>query len=195
MNLRKKIIIQMKEKVREEDNIFFYFSTIYYYQVCYINHGDNMKKIIRSVFVPVFIAIILGYIGGRFVYTTYKDNLYDTLRSSRLYLVENGEYDNILDMREENSGNSYVYYKDDNKYKSVVGITKDYDNIGKIKSLYDNNLSVIEYYVANDILDSKQDEYEKKLNSASDILEVKEAVDNILNLYRSDESIKLISIN
>ena len=138
-----------------------------------------MKKIIRSVFVPVFIAIILGYIGGRFVYTTYKDNLYDTLRSSRLYLVENGEYDNILDMREENSGNSYVYYKDDNKYKSVVGITKDYDNIGKIKSLYD----------------SKQDEYEKKLNSASDILEVKEAVDNILNLYRSDESIKLISIN
>ena len=63
-----------------------------------------MKRIIRSVFVPVFIAIILGYIGGRFVYTTYKDNLYDTLRSSRLYLVENGEYDNILDMREENSG-------------------------------------------------------------------------------------------
>ena len=154
-----------------------------------------MKRIIISVFVPVFIAIILGYIGGRFVYMTYKDNLYDTLRSSRLYLVENGEYDNILDMREENSGNSYVYYKDDNKYKSVVGITKDYNNIGKIKSLYDNNLSVIEYYVANDILDSKQDEYEKKLNSASDILEVKEAVDNILNLYRSDESIKLISIN
>ena len=67
-----------------------------------------MKKIIRSVFVPVFVAIILGYIGGIFVYRTYKDNLYDSLRSSRLYLVQNGEYDDISVMREENIGNNYV---------------------------------------------------------------------------------------
>lgn len=154
-----------------------------------------MKKIIRSILVPLIIAIVFGYVGGRFVYKTYRNNLYDSLRSSRLYLVQNGEYDSIEDMREENSSNNYVYYKDDNKYKSVVGITKDYDNINKIKSLYRDNLSVLEYYVANDILDSKQDEYEKKLNNANDLLEVKEAVDNILNLYRSDDSIKLISIN
>ena len=195
MNLKKIIIIQMKEKVREEDNTFFYFSTNYNYQVCYINHGDNMKKIIRSIFVPVFIAIILGYIGGRFVYTTYKDNLYDTLTSSRLYLVLNGEYDTFDDMRENNSGNNYVYYKDDDKYKSVVGITNDYDNIEKIKELYDDNLSVLEYYVANDIVNSKQNEYEKVLSETNDIKEVKEAVDNILNLYRSDDKVRLISIN
>ena len=154
-----------------------------------------MKKILKGIFIPVFVAIILGFVGGRFVYKTYKDNLYDSLRSSRLYLVQNGEYDNIDMMREENSGNNYVYYRDDDKYKSVVGITKDYDNIDKIKSLYSDNLSVLEYYVSSDILDSKQDEYEKMLNNADDIMEVKEAVDNILNLYRSDDSIKLISIN
>ena len=154
-----------------------------------------MKKIIRSIFIPVFIAILCGYIGGKFVYKTYKDNLYDSLNSSRLYLIENGEYDDINIMREENSNNNYVYYKDNNKYKSVVGITKDYKNIDKIKSLYTDNLYVLEYYLSNDILDSKQDEYERELNNANDIHEIKEAVDNILSLYRNDDSIRLIAVN
>lgn len=154
-----------------------------------------MKKILKGIFVPVFVAMIVGYIGGKFVYRTYKDNLYDSLRSSRLYLVEKGEYDNIDEMRQENSGNNYVYYKDDDKYKTVVGITRKFDNISKIKELYSDNLSVMEYYVANDIVNSKQDEYDKMLNDASDIYQVKEVVDNILNLYRSDDSIRLIAIN
>ena len=154
-----------------------------------------MKKMIKGIFVPVFIAVILGYIGGRYVYKTYRDDLYSSLTSSRLYLIENGEYDNIDDMREENNGNSYVYYKDDDKYRSVVGITKNYNSIEKIKSLYTDSLSVLEYYVASDIVDDRQEEYEKKLNDTNDLKEVREAVDNILNLYRSDDRIKLISIN
>ena len=154
-----------------------------------------MKKILKGIFVPVFVAIFVGFIGGRFVYRTYKDNLYDSLSSSRLYLVEKGEYDDINTMREENSGNNYVYYKDDDKYKTVVGITRKFDNVNKIKKLYSDNLSVMEYYVANDMVDSKQDEYDKILNDASDIREVREAVNNILNLYRSDDSIRLIAIN
>lgn len=154
-----------------------------------------MKKRIRGIIIPVVIALLIGYIGGKFVYKTYLDNLYDTLRSSRLYLVERGIYDTIDTMREDNSDTNYVYYKDNDKYKTVVGITKDYDNIKKIKSLYSDNLSVMEYYVANDIIDSKQDEYEKELNEAENYKEVKEAVDNILNLYRSDDTIRLIAID
>ena len=95
----------------------------------YTYNGDDMKKIMKGIFVPVVMAVILGYIGGRYVYKTYRYNLYDNLTSNRLYLVENGEYDSIEDMREENTGNSYVYYKDDDKYRSVVGITKNYDSI------------------------------------------------------------------
>ena len=145
--------------------------------------------------IPVLIAIMCGYFLGKYVYRTYRDNLYSSLNSSRLYLIENGEYDDINLMREENSFNNYVYYKDDNKYKSVVGITKNYNNIDKIKSLYSDKLYVLEYYLSNDKLDSKQDEYEKKLNSANDVDGIREAVDEILNLYRTDDSIRLIAIN
>ena len=154
-----------------------------------------MKKIIKSIMFPIFIAVLFGFIGGRFVYKTYKDNLYDSLSSSRLYLIENGTYDSIDNMREENSTNNYIYYKDNNKYKTVVGITNNYDNIAKIKSLYSDNLAVEEYYIETNSVDTRQLEYEKILSSTNDLKEVKEAVDNILNLYRSDETIRLIAIN
>lgn len=154
-----------------------------------------MKKILKGIFVPVFMAILVGFVGGRFVYRTYRDNLYDRFSSSRLYLIEKGEYDSIDLMREENSGNNYVYYKDNDKYKTVVGITKKFDNVDKIKKLYSDNLSVMEYYVANDIIDSKQQEYDDELAQASDIQEVREVVDNILNLYRSDDNIRLIQMD
>ena len=154
-----------------------------------------MKKIVKGVVLPVVIAIIMGYIGGKYVYKIYRDNLSKDLSSSRVYLIENGEYDSIDTMREDNSRNNYVYYFDNNKYKSVVGITKNYDNIEKIKSLYDDKLSVLEYYVANYMLDTKQDIYEEELKEASDINDVKKAVDNILSLYRNDDNIKLIMVN
>ena len=154
-----------------------------------------MKKIIKGVFIPVLGAIILGFIFGKYVFKTYKDSLYSELSSSRLYLVENGEYDNIDTMREENSTNNYVYYKDNNKYKSVVGITRKYDNIDKIKELYSDNLKIYEYYVPVDKLDSKQDEYDNKLTNANNLKEVKEVVDNILELYKDDDSIRLIQVN
>ena len=98
-------------------------------------------------------------------------------------------------MREDNNGNNYVYYQDEDGYKTVVGITMYYDNVDKIKKLYSDKLEVSEYYVSNDFFNNKQNEYDDELTNTNDIYEVKEVVDNILNLYRSDDSIKLISIN
>ena len=155
----------------------------------------KVKKIIKELLVPIILAILFGFISGKYVYKAYKENLYTNLSSTRLYLLENGIYDSIDNMREENSKNNYIYYKDSDKYKTVVGITNSYDNIDKIKSLYNSDLSVEEYYIETDTIDKRQLEYEKIISSASDLKQVKEAVDNILNLYRSDDNIKLIAIN
>ncbi len=95
-------------------------------------------------------------------------------------------------MREENNGNNYVYYKDDDGYKTVVGITNDYDNVEKIKSLYSDSVKVEEYYISRELLNDKQSEYDILLNNTNDIYEIKEVVDNILNLYRDEDTIKLV---
>ena len=154
-----------------------------------------MKKMLKGILIPLFISILFGFVCGKFVYKTYKEDIYGDLRSSRLYLIQNGEYSTYDMMREENSGNNYVYYKEDDKYKTVIGITRDYNNVDKIKSLYSDNLLVEEYYVSTELLNSKQDEYDVLLSQANDIHQVKEVVDNILNLYRSDDSIRLVAIN
>ncbi|MDD6093627.1 MAG: hypothetical protein PUB90_03435 [bacterium] len=154
-----------------------------------------MRKKVLGIIIPVIISIIFGYVCGKFVYKTYRDNLYDNLKSRRLYLVQKGKYDSYDEMREDNNGNNYVYYQDEEGYKTVVGITMYYDNVDKIKKLYSDKLEVSEYYVSNDFFNNKQNEYDDELMNTNDIYEVKEVVDNILNLYRSDDSIKLISIN
>ena len=68
-------------------------------------------------------------------------------------------------------------------------------NVEKIKKIYSDNLYVDEYYIPREYMDSKQEEYDRELNDTEDVYEIKEVVDNILNLYRKEDSIKLISIN
>ena len=154
-----------------------------------------MKRVIKGVLWPLFLAIVLGFICGKYVFRVYRNNLYDELSSSKLYLLENGEYDSIDVMRQENNKNNYVYYEDNGKYKTVVGITYDYGNIDKIKSLFNDNLLVYEYYLPSDKLDSKQLEYDRALNNTNDLTEIKKTVDNILEMYHDSDSIRLIQMN
>ena len=154
-----------------------------------------MKRIIKSIISPIIIAILISFTLGLTFYKTYKDNLDNNLKSIRLYLIQNGEYDDIDNMRTSNYNNNYVYYKIGNKYKTVIGITNNYDNIAKIKSLYQDNLEVSEYYVAENFLDDKQYEYDKQLLKTENITEVKEVVNNILKLYQNEDNLKLISLN
>ena len=78
-------------------------------------------------------AIVIGFVFGKIIFRTYKSDLYETLQSSKLYLIENGEYESIDIMREENINNNYVYYKDGGKYKSVIGIRSLNISIGAAK--------------------------------------------------------------
>ena len=172
----------------------FLFSTNFWYLIVYYIIGDNMKKIIRGIFLPLVISVIFGFVCGKIVYRIYDEKLESKLTSSRLYLVQNGEYLTYDSMREENSGNNYVYYKDEDGYKTVIGITRDEKNIDKIKNLYSDSVKIEEYYVSNELLNEKQNEYDKILSDTDDLYEVREVVDNILNLYREDETIRLVLV-
>lgn len=154
-----------------------------------------MKKMFRGICVPLVVSMVFGFISAKLVYRLYGDEVQNKLSSSKLYLIQNGKYLTYDSMREENSGNNYVYYKDEDGYKTIIGITRNENNIDKIKSLYSDNVSVEEYYVSNELLNEKQNEYDMILASANDIYEVKEVVDNILNLYRENDSISLVLVN
>lgn len=151
-----------------------------------------MKKILKGYIIQLILSVLFGFVSAKLVYGVYNDELENKLSSSKLYLIENGKYLTYDNMREENNGNNYVYYKDDDGYKTVIGITKNYDNIDKIKSLYNETINIEEYYISEELLDDKQNEYDLLLSQANDVYEVKEVVNNILNLYRKDDTIKLV---
>ena len=151
-----------------------------------------MKKILKGNLIYLIISVLFGFVSAKLVYNLYNNELENRLSSSKLYLIEKGKYLTYDNMREENNSNNYIYYKDEDGYKTVIGITKDYNNIDKIKSLYTETMNVEEYYISQDLLSEKQYEYDLLLNKANDIHEVKEVVNNILNLYRNDDTIKLV---
>ena len=151
-----------------------------------------MKKIMKGFFIPLVLSMIFGFVCGKLVYSVYGEDVENRLSSSKINLVENGKYLTYDMMREENNGNNYVYYKDDEGYKTVIGITKNEDNINKIKSLYSDNVKIEEYYISSDLVNDKQNEYDLMLSNTDDVYEVKEVVDNILNLYREEDTIKLV---
>lgn len=146
---------------------------------------------IKSVMGPLFFAMLFGFLLGKFVYYIYSDDIVSELRSSKIYLIQNGEYSSYDDMREGNISNSYVYYKDNDKYKSVVGITKNEDNVDKIKNLYNDELVVSEYYVSTDLINDKQNYYDSELAKADNLKEVTNILSDILDLYKEDEAIRL----
>ena len=153
-----------------------------------------MKKKIMGIIIPLVISMVFGFVCAKLVYKVYDDEIGNRLSSSKLYLIQNGEYITYDNMREENSGNNYVYYKDEEGYKTIVGITKNVDNINKIKKLYSDDVIVSEYYVSNELLNNKQNEYDSLLSNTDDINQVREVVDNILNLYREEDTIRLILV-
>ena len=153
-----------------------------------------MKKIFNEIIKPLLLAIFCGFILGRYYFKIYHDYLHNELVSEKIYLVQNGEYDSISELRFNNNYDKYVYYEDDNKYKSIIGITSKYDNAVKIKNLVSDSI-VSEYYIPYGSIDSKQIVYDNELEKTNDIKEIRLIVDNILNLYKSDEGIKLISID
>ena len=154
-----------------------------------------MKNIVKNFLIPIILASLIGLILGLNFYKTYKNNLEHDLKSRKLYLIESGEFDSINAMREANLGNNYVYYKLNNKYKTVIAITNIKENIAKIQELYNDELKVTEYYIGSDILDNKQYEYDKLLSKTNNPTEVKEMVDNILKLYQNDNNLRLITLS
>lgn len=153
-----------------------------------------MKKLVKGIVVPVFLSMFFGFVCGKYIYSIYRDDIYDKFNSSLVYLLEGNTYLTYDGMRKENGSENYVYYVDDSGYNTVFGITKDKDNINKINDLYNDDLNVFEYYISNDKLNAKQEEYDILLKNSKKE-DVKNVLNNILNMYKEDDTIRLLLID
>lgn len=153
-----------------------------------------MKNIIKKVFTPIIMGVILGSICGKIAYKIYSDDLENKFSTKKVYILEYGTYNNFDNMKEDNNQNNYIYYIDNNQYKSIVGITKNENNIEKIKKLYNTDLKVKEFYIEEKEINKKQDEFDQKLSNSTKEEDTRKLLDDIINLYKEDDNMRLISI-
>ena len=134
----------------------------------------------------------------RFSFTDVKNpevrlkEFWDTINSNKVYLLQSGAYSSIDNMKMNTKQLNYVYFNDEGMYKTIVAITKNKDNIKKIKNAYNIDMVINEYYLENDDLINKINEYDKELAGTSDKEEVVKIVNNMLINYKEENNIKLV---
>ena len=161
-----------------------YFSTFFSIYLFYINNGDGMKKkFLRSVVIPLLIAILLGFYGAKIAYGVYqvKESLSEV--SHNAYAIQFGVYTNA-DTLTKNFSNldDYVVSMEDGKYYVYIGFTTDYSNLSKIRKVYDElgiDIYIKEVYIDNMEFVSSLQQFDVLLDSVEskeDILSVNSAI-------------------
>lgn len=147
-----------------------------------------MKKRIGKVVFPIFLSVICGAICGRLVFDIYHQELETDLHGEKIYLIQAGAYSTYDTMVQNTSLNQYVYYEDeDGLFKSIIGLTEDYDNLERIKNTYSGDVLVSEYYSKDEELNQKIEAYDKKLKECNTKEEVQKIVLEMLTLYKDNE--------
>lgn len=147
---------------------------------------------IKKVLISIILSIILGYLCGITIYKIYENDTLNTINSNKVYLLQSGAYSSIDNMKMITKQLNYVYFNDEGMYKTIVAITKNKDNIKKIKNAYNIDMVINEYYLENDDLINKINEYDKELAGTSDKEEVVKIVNNMLINYKEENNIKLV---
>lgn len=147
-----------------------------------------MKRI-KSILIPIFLSIFCGGVCGRIVYGIYQKELDNEIKGEKIYLVQAGAYSTYDNMVSNTKINNYVYYEDtDGLFKSIIGITENYDNVVKIKKVYGKEVVINEYYSYDIVLNNKIKEYDKKLQSATSEEEIRSVVLEMLSLYKGNDA-------
>ena len=150
------------------------------------------NKIIKIIF-PILLSIILGALSGKIVSKIYAEKTTDTLNSVALYIIEEGTYNDESNLRLTGNTIDYAYYKEDDKYKKIIGITQDEENVAKIINTYNIDGEVSKYLLTNKEIASKITTYDILLKTATSEDEIKQIVTETLKYYK-DKTLKLIKV-
>lgn len=154
-----------------------------------------MKKTIKRIVVPIFLSVLCGFICGRLMFSIYEDKGKNILESNIIYLLKDNSYNDYDSMKASSLSNNYIYYEDEGKYNTVIAITKNKDNIDKIKKIYNKELTIMEYLLKDEEINNKLEAYDLELTKAQKDEDIKEVISKMINVYKDKEDVKMIKIS
>ncbi|MEG0021562.1 MAG: hypothetical protein RSB77_00895 [Bacilli bacterium] len=139
---------------------------------------------------PVICSLIVGFLASKFMFNQYKyqANITSVFKNqTKLYFIRQGVYSTIDAMKENLAKfGYYIYSTTEDKYYAYIGITKDSNNLEKIKGYYKSlgyDIYVQELSVDNKDFIVILDQYDNLLNSATDNKIIAAIMENVLVEY------------
>ena len=143
-----------------------------------------------KTYFPLLLCIAVGFFMGKLMFSQYDDKQGLKLvsaTSEKLYFIQQGVYSTKESM-EENTTNLtyYIYTMQDDKYYVYVGITKDDENLEKLKGYFINlgyNIYVKEFDISNESFITILDQYEMMLKTTTDNKTIGAICSQVLGKY------------
>ena len=133
-----------------------------------------MKK---NFWIPLNIAIVLGFISAQIVYSTYRNNLSSS--SYNAYLLQIASFENVDSISSDMKDNAdYLIVNENNMYNVYVGITTDLSNANKIKNIYEKK--DIEVYIKPTVINNI--EFVSNLEQYDLLISEVENEDNLISI-------------
>lgn len=146
-------------------------------KLCYFTLGDNMNK------KALLIVMLMGIVFASFLLYKYKNKDKGIVNTETVYLIQIGAYQNYENVvKVTKTLPNYVIIEEDGTAKIIVGITKDNNNLEKLKQNYEN------IYIREEQIDNKEfldylTKYDYLLNETNNSETIKEINHKVLNKY------------
>ena len=146
-------------------------------KLCYFTLGDNMNK------KALLIVMLMGIVFASFLLYKYKSKDKGIVNTETVYLIQIGAYQNYENVvKVTKTLPNYVIIEEDGTAKIIVGITKDNNNLEKLKQNYEN------IYIREEQIDNKEfldylTKYDYLLNETNNSETIKEINHKVLNKY------------
>lgn len=143
-----------------------------------------------KVYFPLLLCIAVGFFMGKLMFSQYDDKQGLKLvsnTSEKLYFIQQGVYSSKESM-EENTTNLayYIYTIDNDKYYVYVGITKNEENLEKLKGYFESlgyNIYVKDFYISSEAFITVLEQYEMMLSETNDNKTIGAICSQILGKY------------
>lgn len=142
-----------------------------------------MKKIIKSVIIPLLFAVVLGFYGAKIVYGFNRVKKTISEISHNAYAIQYGVYKDPSTLEKTLSSlDDYVVSLEDDKYYVYLGFTTDYSNLSKIRDMYKNmgvDVYIREVLIKNEEFINNLEQFDVLLdnvNGTTDILAINSAI-------------------
>lgn len=138
--------------------------------------------------IPVALCILIGFFMGTFMLKQYNREVDAvSLSGENLYFIQVGVFSSEEAMKKELSNFTYyIYTKENNMYHAYTGITKDKENLEKLKDFYVSagyDIYVREMFVSNISFITVLSQYDLLLNETTDTKIIESIENQVLSKY------------